>query len=151
MPHNEDDKIEIEVEAGGREVEIEVDPETGQMEITQEDDSDEDAPEETDDAEETGRGKKRGRRFLTGVVLGALTGAVMAALSKRPPEQGAGEPSEGPEGRQDALGDASGGLLGVIRMRWREASREARGAAQEAERRKRARFLELTEQDERTS
>jgi len=92
--------------------------------------------------------RKRGRRFLAGVILGTLAGAACAALLGKQGDSPAG-PLVSPEALQDAPGGASGGLFSSLRTKWREASAEARLAAREAEARKRARFLELTELEDR--
>jgi len=70
-----------------------------------------------------------GPGFLRGVILGAIVGAVLAVLLA--PKLGEEEPAEGE------------GLVGQLRARVREASVEARQAAQEAEQAKRARFEQL--------
>ena len=70
-----------------------------------------------------------GPGFLLGLILGAIVGAALAVLLA--PKPGEEEPAE-PEG-----------LVGHLRARVREATVEARQAAQEAEQAKRARFEQL--------
>jgi hypothetical protein len=138
------DKIEVEVEAGGREIEIEIDPETGKM--TVKDDEERDEPDESaDDGETSGgvareRPKKRSRRFLRGLVFGGLVGAAGAYISKRADRT---EMVEMPH--PGASQEPSGGVLGAVRGRWDVARREASQAAREAEEQKRSRYAELTE------
>jgi hypothetical protein len=99
-----------------------------------------------DEAAESPPSRKRGGRFLRGVVLGGLVGAASAFILGKQPS---GEPSEGQDGPQDAPGGSPGGLLASLRSRWQEAASEAKVAAREAEQKKRARFLELTDLDDR--
>ena len=132
------DKIEVEIEAGGRELEIEIDPETGEM--TVEEDSDTEDDESSDNDEASTPPKKRGR-LLMGLVLGGLAGAASASAIAR---QLAGAPSNGAQEPQDGSEAASGGLLGSFRSRWRQATQEGRVAAREAEKQALARYRELT-------
>jgi len=80
--------------------------------------------------------KRSGPGFLRGVVLGAIVGAIAAVVFSPRREDEAG-----------AFAAGEGGALGGVGARIREAAAEAGQAAREAEERKRARFVELTEQD----
>jgi gas vesicle protein len=93
-------------------------------------------PAETAAPAEDGRDRS-GPGFLRGVILGAIAGAVAAMLLARK----AGEEDASTE-EAEAVG-----VVGQLRARLREASAEARRAAQEAEQAKRARFRELIEDD----
>jgi hypothetical protein len=133
-------KIGVEIEAAGREFEIEIDPETGDVTIEEDTDSADDDQEE-DPSEESG---KSGPGLVLGVLVGAAAGAVGAIALVR---QLAADPSGGSYALQDASESGSDGLLGQLRSRWRVATLEGRLAAQEAEREKLARYKELTGND----
>jgi hypothetical protein len=88
------------------------------------------ARDEGSEGEEQPRPRKR-RPFRRGLLLGAVLGAIGAILSgRRGAQEGEGEPP----------GDQ-------VRSRFQEAMHEAKRAAEEAERRKMARFTELTRED----
>ena len=144
MPKNNDDKIEIEVEVGDREIEIEIDPKTGTMTVNEENGSTDDA--EPDESNEEPKKARRGRGLLFGLVVGGLAGAASASAIVR---QLAGAPSNGAQAPQDSPESVSGGILGTIRARWREATMEGHAAAQEAAERKLARYRELTGNDDK--
>ena len=89
-----------------------------------------------------------------GLVLGILAGAIAGALAARllTPREGeapAAPPGQeaGPEGLADSPGARVASILGLVRARMQEASREAREAAQTAEGRLQARYSELTGDD----
>ena len=87
--------------------------------------------------------KKRGR-LLLGLIAGGLAGAASASAIVR---QLANAPTGEAQSPQDAPESASGGVLGALRARWREAAVEGRVAAQEATRQKLARYRELSGDD----
>ena len=141
----EKDKVEVEIEAGGRELEIEIDPETGEttVEKGEPEAEDVDAGSSGDSEAPTRPGKKRGR-LLLGLLAGGLAGAASASAIVR---QLAGEPSNGAQEPQGGPEAASGGLIGSLQARWREATHEGRSAAREAEKKAMARYRELTGDD----
>lgn len=86
-----------------------------------------------------------------GLVLGVLAGAIAGALAARllAPREGDGPAAPagqeaGAEGLADSPGARVASMLGLVRARMQEASREAREAAQTTEGRLRARYSELT-------
>jgi hypothetical protein len=143
------DEIKVEVEAGGREIEIKIDPETHEMTIDEEEESDEAEDEDSRDDESddgnassnaAGPEKKRGR-LLLGLVLGGLLGGAMARGLAR---LLAGEPSSDTQGAPGGPEAPSDGLMGTLGNRWHEATNEGRRAARDAEQKALARYRELT-------
>jgi hypothetical protein len=147
-------KIEVEVEVDGREIELNIDPETGAVTIDEDDDEDDrdearsdDDDDENEDEVDDEKPKPRKRRgLIIGGLLGIAAGAASAAAIARQvtkPPWGAGAtqtPQDDPEG-------SSGGVLGSLKARWRDATEEGRIAAHEETQRKLARYRELTGND----
>ncbi len=143
MARKKNDKIEVEVEVGDREIEIEIDPATGEMTVTEEEDSEDESPDKAarDNGEEKQPARKRGPGLVLGVIVGGLAGAAGAVALVR---QLAARPSEAAQAIQNAPEGPSQGLIGSVQARWREATLEGRIASQQAEREKLARYQELT-------
>lgn len=135
-------KIKVEVEVDDREVELHIDPETGNVRIENEFGSSEDDSDDEDDEWEEESGSSRGFGLVLGVLLGLAAGAVAGValvreLSKPAPE--------GPQAAQDGQESPSGDAFALLGARWREATHEARIATEEAAQRQLARYRELTE------
>lgn len=106
--------------------------------------------ERTEQAEEAPAAQERrngrGPGFLLGILVGMIAGAAAAALfghggdEEAENEAGLGEPESPAAGLRAALAG--------VRSRVREASKEAQEATREVEERYRARYEELTGQDQ---
>jgi len=129
------------------------DEETVEREIEQSEETP-GAPERRPPAGRAGNG--RGPGFLLGMVLGMIAGAAAAALFAPPTEEE--ETQEAVTGRGPAAVPAEGpsaeavervrSVLARVRARVREAREEGRLAAREAEAEGRARYAELTGQEQ---
>ena len=91
--------------------------------------------------------KRSGPGFRRGVIFGALAGAA-AAMLMRPRDAGDADEPEMQTPAEAPSAEAEDGTVDRLRARLRDASAEARRAAQEAEQAKRARFRDLIEDDE---
>jgi hypothetical protein len=130
-------EIEVEVEENGRKIEVEIEEEGETADATVESEV-----KETAETPRAGR-KRSGPGFLLGLVIGAIAGAV-AAIAFSPGEEEGGVPAAYRSGTTPQDEDRAQSLLGQVRARLSEARNEARVAAREAEQRSRARYAELT-------
>ena len=110
--------------------------------------------EDVEDSEEADEERKSGPGFILGVIFGALAGAAAATLfapatgeelRQYVGDEAAYQPGESAESQSPM--DRARGVFAGVRSRIKDATEEGQLAAQEAEQASRARYAELTHQE----